>query len=143
MSTHLYTLYTLCTLCAEGRSKLKLALQCNMTAPVGPAKRAMAVTFRCLSISDASRQAQKNAPICELTLLLLDGVPESLWNVAHKLARSIAVWPMGPSKTQRGYLLSQGRMLAPAYSKPAKLDRGMDMSKLIQRVLTEMLSQFT
>jgi hypothetical protein len=50
---------------------------------------------------------------------------------------------MGPSKTQRGYLLSQGRMLAPAYFKPAKLDRGMDMSKLIQRVLTEMLSQFT
>lgn len=85
----------------------------------------------------------KTAPICELTLLLVDGVPESLWDVAHELARSIAVWPMGPSKTQRGYLLSQGRMLAPAYSKPAKLDRGMDMPELIQRVLTEMLSQFT
>jgi inorganic triphosphatase YgiF len=85
----------------------------------------------------------KTAPICELTLLLLDGVPESLWDVAHELARSIAVWPMTSSKTQRGYLLSQGNMLRPVYAKPAKLYRGMDMSELIQRVLTEMLSQFT
>ncbi len=84
----------------------------------------------------------KTTPICELALLLLDGAPESLWRLAHELAQSIAVLPMISSKTQRGYLLSQGKMLAPVYAQPVKLGRGMKVQELIQRVLAEMLGQF-
>jgi len=89
------------------------------------------------------RAGTKTTRMCELVLLLLDGAPGSLWDVAYELAHSVSGLPVIATKAQRKYLLSQGNLLEPVRPNPVKLNKGMEMPEIIKRVLTEMLGQFT
>lgn len=50
----------------------------------------------------------KQVPICEVELELKSGAPESLFDLARELRKSIALQPEDRSKADRGYMLYSG-----------------------------------
>jgi len=86
---------------------------------------------------------EKSTPICELELELLKGQPAELFEVAHQLARTIAVLPVGMSKAERGYALVQGCLHTPLRALPPKLTRDLSTHAAAGLVLREMFTQFT
>lgn len=59
-----------------------------------------------LALDEGEIQAKnRQVPICEVELELKSGVPESLFDLARELRKSIALQPEGRSKADRGYML--------------------------------------
>ncbi len=83
------------------------------------------------------------APICELELELLAGDASALFQVAHQIARGIAVLPLGISKAERGYALAQNALQLPRRAQPPILTPHTPLPTAAVRVLREMFSQFT
>ncbi|MGL4574434.1 MAG: CHAD domain-containing protein [Burkholderiaceae bacterium] len=84
-----------------------------------------------------------SAPIAELELELKKGSAEALFALAHEFARHIVVLPASASKAQRGYALAAGVLDAPRMAQPPALQDDLPLTAAAQRVLTEMLAQFT
>lgn len=62
-----------------------------------------------LALDTGEIQAKnKQVPICEVELELKSGVPESLFDLARELRKSIALQPEDRSKADRGYMLYSG-----------------------------------
>lgn len=59
-----------------------------------------------LALDEGEIQAKnKQVPICEVELELKSGAPESLFDLARELRKSIALQPEDRSKADRGYVL--------------------------------------
>ena len=59
-----------------------------------------------LALDEGEIQARnKQVPICEVELELKSGAPESLFDLAEELRKSIALQPEDRSKADRGYML--------------------------------------
>ncbi len=59
-----------------------------------------------LALDEGEIQAKnKQVPICEVELELKSGAPQSLFDLAHELRKSIALQPEDRSKADRGYML--------------------------------------
>lgn len=59
-----------------------------------------------LALDEGEIQAKnKQVPICEVELELKSGAPESLFDLARELRKSIALQPEDRSKADRGYML--------------------------------------
>jgi len=85
----------------------------------------------------------KIAPICELELELLAGAPAALFDIAQKIARTIAVLPANMSKAERGYALAQDSLDKPLLAQPPTLTSGLPLLDAAGCVLREMFCQFT
>lgn len=85
----------------------------------------------------------QSAAICELELELLAGDASALFQVAHQIARDIAVLPLGISKAERGYALAQNTLQQPRRAQPPALTPDTPVAVAAARVLREMFSQFT
>jgi inorganic triphosphatase YgiF len=84
-----------------------------------------------------------SAPIAELELELKKGSAAALFALAHEFAQHIALLPASASKAQRGYALAAGVLDAPRMAQPPALHDDLLLADAAQRVLTEMLAQFT
>ncbi len=85
----------------------------------------------------------KCAPICELEFELKAGQPAALFDLAHQIARTIAVLPMTRSKAERGYALAQDSLDLPIGAQPPKLTSDLPLPVAARLVLREMFCQFT
>jgi inorganic triphosphatase YgiF len=85
----------------------------------------------------------QSSPIVELELELKVGQPTALFDIAHEIARSIAVLPVSASKAERGYALAQGDLALALHAQPQPLRSDLPLHLAAQRVLSEMFSQFT
>lgn len=83
------------------------------------------------------------APIFELELELKAGPPEALFELAHELARTVALLPASMSKAQRGFALSQGSLDAPVTAQPVRLNSRLPVVDASGQILREMFNQFT
>lgn len=86
---------------------------------------------------------ERTAPICELELELLSGQPEALFDIAQKIAGTIAVLPANASKSERGYALAQDANDIPIRFQPAVLSSTLSVSQAAQQVLRDTFCQFT
>ena len=84
-----------------------------------------------------------SAPICELELELKSGHPKALFDVAHAIARTVAVLPANRSKAERGYALHAGTLERPQRAKPPGLQAELSVAEAAQQVLRESLFQLT
>jgi inorganic triphosphatase YgiF len=85
----------------------------------------------------------KSSPIFELELELKVGQPSALFDLAHEIARTIAVLPVSVSKAERGYALAQDDLALAVRAQPQPLRSDLPLPQAAQRVLSEMFSQFT
>ena len=85
----------------------------------------------------------KVTPLCELELELKSGPRAGLFNLAHKIARSMAVLPSTMSKAERGFALAQDALNRPRHAQTQELDPKQPLPVTAQRVLREMFHQFT
>jgi len=86
---------------------------------------------------------KKNTPICELELELKAGQPAALFDLAHHIARTIAVLPVNMSKAECGYALTMDAVNQPLGAKPAKLSADLSLTAAAGHVLREIFCQFT
>lgn len=85
----------------------------------------------------------QRAPLCELELELKAGQPSALFDLAHELARTLAVLPAHLSKAERGYRLAQeSNDLPPAVQSPS-LSPDLTLPGLAHQLLRDMFLQFT
>ena len=87
--------------------------------------------------------SDKTTPICELELELKVGEPAALFEVALKIAGTLAVLPASKSKAERGYALAQDGLERPLHAQPPLLSAKMSLMDAAQGVLREMFCQFT
>lgn len=87
--------------------------------------------------------AGNTAPLCELELELLAGQPAALFDLAHQIARSIAVLPEARSKAVRGYALARSSLHQPLRARPPQLRRHQRLDEAAPSVLREAFCQFT
>lgn len=83
------------------------------------------------------------APICELEVELKVGEPAALFDLARRLAQSVAVLPANLSKAERGFLLAQDALDRPQRARIPQLVLPLSRPELAQRVLREMFAQFS
>lgn len=95
-----------------------------------------------LNIGNISAGGQ-SAPVCELELVLMAGHPVALFEVAQKIAPTLAVLPTPLSLTERGAALSRGTLDAPVKAKPTPLKNNVPVPVAAGHMLREMLGQFT
>jgi inorganic triphosphatase YgiF len=86
---------------------------------------------------------EKSAPICELEFELVAGQPQALFDIAQKIAGTIAVLPANMSKAERGYALAQDALNMPIRANPPLLTAKLPLPAAAQRVLREMFCHFT
>ncbi len=86
---------------------------------------------------------ERSAPICELELELKSGPVSALFDIAQKIAGSVAVLPLAMSKAQRGYALATDTIHAATTAAPPRLASGMALQDTARLVLCEMFGQFT
>lgn len=84
----------------------------------------------------------QQAPICELELELLAGRPQALFDLARKIARTVAVLPSQTSKAARGYQLAQNAHDAPLHAKSPALSKNQPVGEASYQLLREMLGQW-
>ena len=82
-------------------------------------------------------------PICELELELKAGEPAALFDIAHEIARTVAVLPANMSKAQRGFLLAQGGLHQPHRAQTLRLSKALPVGQLAQQVLRSSFAQFS
>jgi len=85
----------------------------------------------------------QTAAICELELELLAGDASALFHVAHRIARGIAVLPLGISKAERGYALARNALQQPRRAQPPALAPDTPVPVAAAHLLREMFGQFT
>lgn len=85
----------------------------------------------------------QTTPICELELELKAGTPAALFEVAHHIARSVALLPVSTSKAGQGFALAQGTLAQPQRAQPPVLTTQWSPIHAAQGVLREMFAQFT
>ncbi|MGV8805184.1 MAG: CYTH and CHAD domain-containing protein [Polaromonas sp.] len=85
----------------------------------------------------------QRTPLCELELELLAGEPSALFAIAGQIAAAVAVLPLASSKAERGYALLRGALNQPVQARPPALKASLPPVLAAQRVLREMLDQFT
>lgn len=85
----------------------------------------------------------KVTPLCELELELKSGPRAGLFNLAHKIACSMAVLPSSMSKAERGFALAQDALNRPRHAQTQALEPKQPLPLTAQRVLREMFHQFT
>lgn len=83
------------------------------------------------------------APLCELELELLAGDAEALLEVASRIARQIAVLPLGSSKAESGYALARHELHQPRRAQPPVLAPRTPQTVAAAQVLREIWGQFT
>ena len=86
---------------------------------------------------------ERSAPICELELELKAGEPALLFEVARQIAASIAVLPLGISKSERGYAMARGAPEQALRARPSGLTRAMSPAQAGCSLLREMFGQFS
>ena len=86
---------------------------------------------------------ERHAPICELELELLSGIPASLFDVAGNISQIVAVIPASQSKSERGHALALGTTDMPQHSRPPRLAAVQAADEAATLVLREVFSQFT
>ncbi len=86
---------------------------------------------------------ERSAPICELELELKSGQVSALFDIAQKIAGSVAVLPLAMSKAQRGYALAADTINAATKAAPPRLASGKALQDTARLVLGEMFGQFT
>jgi len=87
--------------------------------------------------------AGHSAPICELELELKAGNPIALFDIARQFARTVAVMPLGASKSQRGFALAGGTWDQPSRARPPALSPEWPVPDTARRVMQEMVHHFT
>lgn len=85
----------------------------------------------------------QTAPICELELELLAGDASALFQVATKIAKDIAVLPLGISKAERGYAVAQNALHLPRRAQPPQLTPHTPVAVAAAHVLREIWGHFT
>ena len=85
----------------------------------------------------------RTAPICELELESPAGGAQALFDVAQQIARTVAVIPLALSKSERGYALQQDGLGMAVRALPPIPKGELSVPQAAQRVLREMLCQFT
>jgi inorganic triphosphatase YgiF len=85
---------------------------------------------------------KKTDKLCNLELKLLSGEEVALFDVAQKIARSIAVLPSHQSYADLGHALIQDTLDRPHYAQPPALPPKNSLVTVAQAVLREMLVQF-
>jgi inorganic triphosphatase YgiF len=85
----------------------------------------------------------RTTSICELELELKAGSPANLFDIAHQIARTVAVIPLGGSKAQRGFALAQNGLDQPMRAQPPALTPEMHLPAAALRVLRETYKHFS
>lgn len=85
----------------------------------------------------------QSAPVCELELELLAGQPAALFDLAQKMARTLAVLPAPMSTAERGHALAHGALDAPVKAQNTLLKKNVSVSMAAGCMLREMWGQFT
>lgn len=85
----------------------------------------------------------RQASICEIELELKSGQVGALFEVAQRIAITVAVLPANQSKAERGFLLAQDGLDQPKGANPPPIGQHLSQTGLAQQVLREMFAQFT
>lgn len=83
------------------------------------------------------------APICELELELKSGAPSLLFDLARQLAERAPLDLSFITKSERGYALLDGALLAPARARRPRIARGDDAAAAFRAIAATNLAQIT